>query len=144
MMPRLKKSSLSTGIALAALGILALLAYGAYAATPFLKGPALSLEAPEETGAGTTLIRGASARVSTLTLNERDIALAEDGSFSVERAYPPGYTVVEVVGTDRFGRTRTETLTFITKRDYGNEEKGRKDTEADSGNGAEGGEEGQD
>lgn len=98
---------------LAALAATIVIGYSAYAAYPYLRGPILVLD---EAAIGTsTTITGRTARVSSLTVNGLPIALDEKGVFSVERAYPPGYTVVTVRGVDRFQRSATRTLTFVTK-----------------------------
>ncbi|MFQ5541102.1 MAG: hypothetical protein ACE5F4_02560 [Candidatus Paceibacteria bacterium] len=96
-------------------GIIATLAYGVWVALPFIEGPRLALDAPEPTGSGTVIIRGITARVSSVSVNGLVVPLSDDGTFSVERAYPAGYTVVIVEAVDRFGRRRTEELTFVTK-----------------------------
>jgi hypothetical protein len=102
-----------------------ILGYSLYAAYPYLSGPSLTLYAtPKE---ALVQVHGNTTRVSYLTINGVEVPTAEDGSFSVERAYPAGYTAVTAVGRDRFGRTITKTLTFVTAQatttsTYGEEE----------------------
>jgi hypothetical protein len=87
--------------------------YTLLAAFPFLEGPSLTI-APMQENTGTTMVSGKTSRVSYLSINGLPVALNEDGSFLVERAFPAGYTAVTVAATDRFGRTLTKALTFVT------------------------------
>jgi hypothetical protein len=108
----IKTRSQSLVIAIS-IGLFIIVAYTILAAFPFLQGPLLSLN-PVETVEGVTRISGHTSRVSYLSINGLPVALSEDGNFSVERAYPTGYTAVTVLATDRFGRTLTKDLTFVT------------------------------
>lgn len=98
------------GVTIAAFVILG---YSGYAAYPYLRGPILTLDPPLQRNTE-TVIAGRTVRVSALSVDGLPVALDEGGSFSVERAYPPGYTVVTVRGVDRFGRSLERTLTFVT------------------------------
>jgi hypothetical protein len=86
--------------------------YGVFAALPFLMGPDVSIKAQTDEN-GLTRIYGKTERVSFLSIDGAEIALTEDGGFSVERAYPAGYTWLQAEAKDRFGRTITKTLTFV-------------------------------
>ena len=97
------------------LGILIVIDYSAYVALPFIKGPLVVLHPPGQTLEGTVYISGSTERVSKLLINELEVPLSDTGTFAVERAYPAGYTVVIIQASDRFGRTRSETLTFVTQ-----------------------------
>lgn len=94
-------------------GVLVLL-YAVFALFPLFLGPYLELEVPYDTPEGTTVIAGVAQRVSSLSINGLPIPVTEAGAFSIERAYPVGYTVVVIEATDRFGRVRRETLTLTT------------------------------
>ena len=87
--------------------------YSFFAALPYLEGPALSVH--ETTTQGLTVISGTTARVSFLSIDGAPVSLSENGAFSARRAYPSGYTDVQVSVTDRFGRTISKTLTFLNK-----------------------------
>ncbi len=103
-------------ILLGALVFLGILGYGLFVATPYLRGPALTIESPKPGASITTptvIVRGMTERVSFLTVNDLPVPLLEDGSFAVERAYPAGYTVVVVRVRDRFGRELTDTVEFL-------------------------------
>ncbi len=100
------------GILGAVFALLFILGYTLFAAYPYLSGPSLTLSyAPKN---GLTTIYGETQRVSYLSINDAEVEITETGSFSVERAYPAGYTAVTATARDRFGRTITKTLTFVT------------------------------
>ncbi len=97
-------------------GLMVVIGYGLFVATPYLLGPSLTVVSPEH---GTTIssptitVSGKTERVSYLSINNLPIPLLEDGTFAVERAYPKGYTVLVVEARDRFGRIVTDTVRFI-------------------------------
>ncbi len=99
------------GMVAVALGVLIIVGYTLYAGLPYLLGSALTVS--ETTIRGITTVSGATERVAFLSVDGAPVPLQEDGSFSVERAYPLGYTAVVVSVRDRFGRTLTKTLTFL-------------------------------
>lgn len=106
-------SPFRTGIVLGILAAVVILGYAFYAIYPYLSGPSLSVV--KTTSEGLTTIVGRTERVSYLSIDGAAVPLSEDGSFSVKRAYPPGYTAVTVSAKDRFGRTITRTLTFLNQ-----------------------------
>ncbi len=111
---------------LIALGVVILVAlYALSALSPLLRGPTLILNPPRATDHGTVLIEGVANRVSSLSINDLSVPTTQDGFFSVERAYPAGYTVVVVSARDRFNRETTATQTFVTHSSitYGTKEK---------------------
>lgn len=112
------------GIAGGILALLVIVGYALFAAYPYLKGPSLTLSSASVKGL--TTLYGDTERVSYLTINGAETPVGEDGSFSIERVYPSGYTAVTAVGRDRFGRSITKTLTFVieeaTTTPYGEEE----------------------
>lgn len=90
-----------------------IVSYSIYAALPILEGP--SIRATAVTGTdGDTAIQGTTKRVSYLEINGASIPLTEDGSFSIERAYPVGYTAITITVRDRFGRSLTKSLSAVT------------------------------
>ena len=103
-------------------GILALFLIGGYtlyAALPLILGPSLTILEPRVgIVSGMVTIAGKTARVDFLEINDKKEPVREDGSFSVERAFPEGYTVVTVSARDRFGRTLIKTISFIQKNPH--------------------------
>ncbi len=104
--------SLPTLIAAGTLFAVAL--YAGFALLPLLLGPTLMVGVVRSTEFGTTMIAGTTDRVSTLSINGLPVPITEAGDFSIERAYPVGYTVVVIEASDRFGRRETETITLTT------------------------------
>jgi hypothetical protein len=98
--------------------LLAFLIIGGYTllvALPLIEGPSLVISEPDGTAiTGAVTIAGKTNRVSFLSINGLPVAVSEDGSFSVKRTYPAGYTEVTVQAKDRFGRERTRSISFIT------------------------------
>lgn len=120
-----------TYLVLALGGTVVILAYALFATRTLLSGPSLTLITPRDnlTYSGALLIEGRTARVSYLSVNGSPVPLAEDGSFALERAYPPGYTVLEVRARDRFGREVVRTVPFIQTYElmYGAQKEGPAD-----------------
>jgi hypothetical protein len=102
-----------TGLLLGIAAIAIIGGYTLYAALPYLLGPALSVTAHTENSL--TTIVGKTDRVSYLSIDGGAVPLAEDGSFSAVRAFPPGYTAITISVKDRFGRVLTKTITFINQ-----------------------------
>ena len=94
--------------------LVAIASYTLFALSPLLRGPHLVVNLPRKTDHGTVIIEGIATRVSTLSINGLPTPITHEGVFSIERAYPAGYTVVIVSASDRFGRTTEATRTFIT------------------------------
>lgn len=91
--------------------LLALIGYGFFQVRHFVRGPVLSITAPEDGEVVTDprlTITGSAHNISFITLNESDIFTDENGTFSQELLLAPGYSIIEVSVTDRFKRTRTE------------------------------------
>lgn len=110
---RRRLESLGAGALALGAGVIVIASYSLYAALPYLLGPSLTATASAE-GAD-TVIAGKTERVAYLSIDGAAVPLQEDGSFSEERSFPSGYTAVEISAKDRFGRSLTKTLTFITK-----------------------------
>jgi hypothetical protein len=111
-MPKIKSDRFPAPLILGVIAAVIVIAYSAYAAYPYLRGPILVVNQPSF--GTTTTITGHTVRVSALAVDGLPVPLDEGGSFAVERAYPPGYTVVTVRAVDRFGRSIEHTLTFVT------------------------------
>lgn len=99
----------------AGVGVL-ILAYALFVASPYLRGPYLTLTSPlagSTVSTSTVEVAGITKRVSYLSIDDMAVPLAEDGSFKVVRAYPAGYTVVVVRARDRFGRENVQEVRFV-------------------------------
>lgn len=113
------------------LGLALVLGYSLFVAMPYLRGPSLTIVTPVEGGTVTSpiiSIYGKTERVSYLAINDLPVPLLEDGTFAVERAYPPGYTVFTVRARDRFGREEVRTINFLHTYNYPYEPEEKKGT----------------
>jgi hypothetical protein len=109
----------SSSLPLIALSIGALVivaGYTFFVAAPYMAGPSLTVIAPLEnsTETGQTVtITGTTERVAYLSINDLPTPLLEDGTFTMTRSYPPGYTVLVIRARDRFGHEVSETIRFL-------------------------------
>lgn len=90
--------------------------YTVFVGSPYLLGPSVSVTTPAQhatVSTPTVAVSGKTERVAIVTLNDQPIPLLEDGTFSVERAFPPGYTVLMIRARDRFGREETRVIRFL-------------------------------
>ncbi len=95
---------------IAALFLLALLAYGAVAAWPLLTGPQIAIHSPNEETLedGHAYIEGRALHTKTLWLNGAPLLMDESGNFSAFITLPSGGAILSLTATDRFGREITE------------------------------------
>ncbi len=104
-------------VILVTVGVLGLLGYSLFVSMPLLLGPSLTVTEPRFGAVNATssvVIAGTSNRVNTLWVNDTKTPIAPDGSFKVVRTIPAGYTTLTVRATDRFGRTVTTQVPFIS------------------------------
>jgi hypothetical protein len=96
---------------IAALFLLALLAYGAVASWPLLAGPQIAIASPLSfatlTG-GEAIIEGTAHHTETLWLNGAPLLMDEQGHFRAALTLPSGGAILSLTATDRFGREVTE------------------------------------
>ncbi len=128
-MKRRSISSLPVSFLLFGIFAIILVLYTSFVTLPFLQGPSISVNPVITTENGSLVISGTALRVSTLTINDQDTPLSEQGQFLIERSFPSGYTVVVLRAQDRFGRSREETVTFITKEKIQNHASEKEDSE---------------
>ncbi|OGC81090.1 hypothetical protein A2943_01445 [Candidatus Adlerbacteria bacterium RIFCSPLOWO2_01_FULL_51_16] len=107
--------------------VLLLLGYGLFEAWRLLEGPQLSILSPVDgsaTSSPAILIEGTAKNIAFLTINDKPSYTDETGHFRQLLSVPPGYTVVTVAATDRFGRRASESvsitmLNFCPVESYG-------------------------
>lgn len=103
-------------IALGGMILTALFAYGAFQARDLIKGPEIAITSPQSGAtvqASMVRITGEATRVSSIELNDRDIFIDQNGRFREPITLSPGYNVIKVEATDRFGRTTSNTLRLV-------------------------------
>lgn len=94
-------------VGLAVLSGTILVVYAGVKARPLVEGPAIEIASPKEAlvyERPRIAVIGTARNVSRLTLNGRQIYVDERGIFHETLLLNRGYTVLEVAGTDRFGR----------------------------------------
>lgn len=96
----------------------AIAGYGLFEARHIVTGPELSILAPQDgtaTSSTAVFIHGIARNISFLTINDAPAYTDEDGHFYEVLTPPPGYTIVTVAATDRFGRSvkRTVSITVL-------------------------------
>ena len=93
---------------------LLLMGYGYYEARAMLYGPRISV--PSEiiiVHEPFTVIQGKAEHISELRLNGTPISVTEDGIFEEPYLLTPGENRIVLDATDRFGRTRQESIEVI-------------------------------
>lgn len=92
-----------------------LIAYGLFEARRLLEGPRISIISPVDgsaTSSPTVLIEGTATNIAFLTINDKPSFTDEAGHFRQLLSPPPGYTVVTVAATDRFGRRASKSVSI--------------------------------
>lgn len=105
------------------IGIFALVgaSVGVYAyaqSRDFLRGPSLTITAPENGGAAAAAlvtVSGVARNISYLTLNDAPIFADSAGVFSEKLLLLPGYNILTVKAEDRFGKKVGKGLELVYK-----------------------------
>lgn len=100
--------------------VLFVVGYGFFEARKLLVGPQITIDSPlpgSATSSRAIVVTGSAHNVSFLTINDAPAFTDESGHFALTLSPPPGYTVVTVAASDRFGRRTSESVTF-TILDY--------------------------
>lgn len=97
-----------------------ILGYGLFEARRIIEGPIIVIYTPQDGSATSTtgvVITGNAQNISFLTINDLPGFTDQSGNFSEMLSIPPGFTVLTVAATDRFGR-RTSKSVAINVLDY--------------------------
>jgi hypothetical protein len=92
--------------------VLGIFWYAFFEARSFLQGPSLSVLSPQDGFATTSeqiSVSGTTAHITEILLDGRPISVDETGAFRQDVLLSPGYTVVTLKVTDRYGRTQSAT-----------------------------------
>jgi len=111
--PHTYRSQRSPVAIIALIFFLCVVGYGVFELRGVLSGPRLTILEPDEWSVSTSsliIIRGTAPQMSKLALNGRQIFTDEKGSFVEELLLPDGYSILELVATDRLNRTVTKQL----------------------------------
>ncbi|MEK7662418.1 MAG: hypothetical protein AAB355_02930 [Patescibacteria group bacterium] len=83
-----------------------------------LEGPVIAVNTPENGIAveeSVVLVSGTTRNISRMTINGHLTPVDEKGSFQEQLVVGKGYNIINVVGSDRFGKTRGKTIELIRK-----------------------------
>ena len=99
------------------LGLLALVivGYGAFEARRIIEGPVVTIDMPvngSATSSTGVIITGNAQNISFLTINDKPGFTDQKGNFSETLSIPPGFAVLTVAATDRFGRRTSKSVSI--------------------------------
>jgi len=109
-----KTASFSIGIAIA----LVIVFYTINKTKNLLEGPVITIKAPMNgsiVDRPLVTVEGVTRNISHMTINGHPAPVDENGSFREQLVVKDGYTIISVVGTDRFGKTQEKTVELIRK-----------------------------
>lgn len=98
------------------------LSYGLWQSRLLIQGPVITITSPTNGAIVSdthTALTGWVKNVSYITLNGRQIYADEAGNIDEPLWLPKGYNIIQVSGTDKFGRSITRTIELVA-RDPGN------------------------
>ena len=90
--------------------------YSLFEARNIIRGPVVEVFEPVS---GTTTenplvdIKGITQNTSAISLNDRPITIDKKGEFSEKLLLSPGYNIIKLAVSDRFGRQKIEMLKLI-------------------------------
>lgn len=96
--------------------VLMLIGYSGFTAKRIFEGPRIVIEAPSDGATISTSlvdIRGTTRNALSLTLDGRLIAIDTTGRFDEQLLLSYGYNIIELVATDRAGKTIKKTVTLF-------------------------------
>jgi hypothetical protein len=114
--------------ALIVIVICAIGGYAGFQSKKIISGPQITIQSPSTTSADDSIVdvSGIVKNVSVVTLNDRLIPIDEAGQFKEKVLLYPGYNVIKLKVTDKFGAciTKELQLVYTDKKDVGNDNDG--------------------
>ncbi|PCI30258.1 hypothetical protein COB55_00560 [Candidatus Wolfebacteria bacterium] len=96
--------------------VLLVIGYVYYQSRNIINGPQLTITSPvngSNTKQSLITISGIALNTSVIKVNDREVSISENGNFQEKLLLSPGYTIIEIEATDRFGRITTETREVV-------------------------------
>lgn len=96
--------------------VLAVLVFVGFKLYPLIHGPAIdvaTLVNGETVSDPMIRVSGIAAFTQNLVVDGKELALAPDGSFDENLVLNPGYNVISIDGTDRFGKSSHTTYAMV-------------------------------
>ncbi len=89
--------------------------YAGFQSKKIISGPQITIQSPSSTNAndGAVDVSGVVKNVSVVTLNDRLIPIDEAGQFKEKILLYPGYNVIKLKATDKFGACVTKELQVV-------------------------------
>ena len=89
--------------------------YAGFQSKKIISGPQITIQSPATTSAGSSAVdvSGIVKNVSVVTLNDRLIPIDEAGQFKEKVLLYPGYNVIKLEATDKFGAHVTKELQMV-------------------------------
>ena len=89
--------------------------YAGFQSKKIISGPQITIQSPSTTSAndGAVDVSGVVKNVSVVTLNDRLIPIDEAGQFKEKILLYPGYNVIKLKATDKFGACVTKELQLV-------------------------------
>lgn len=97
----------------AAVAVFIVVAYAVWRSFPYASGPRIEIFQPIDGSTATSptvTVIGRALRVSSVTMNGRDISLTENGDFNETLVVFPGMNFISFQAKDRFGRVIDKNL----------------------------------
>jgi len=101
---------------LALLFVTLLLGYALFQGRHLIAGPQIIIDSPKDNATlheSFKAIEGRGRNVTHITLNDRPIFMDEKGYFKESLLLAPGYNIITVKASDRFGRETREVLELV-------------------------------
>jgi hypothetical protein len=98
--------------------ILVIVGYAAFQSRKLFEGPDIAINSPAN---GATLtssliqVEGVAQNIKSLTLNDQTLFTDEAGNFKDTLLLYPGYNIIKLEGTDKFGKTLVKTIELVSK-----------------------------
>ena len=109
------------GIILAILFLLSFLVYSGFEAEKLIYGPQIILTSPKNNdtlnGSGLIKVTGSTKNVSFLSLDGRQIFTDTNGNFNENLVLLPGYNIITLGATGRYGKEVTKKLQLYLVKD---------------------------
>jgi hypothetical protein len=96
-----------------------IIGYSLFQAHSLMEGPVVHVSVPSRSANDVADISGIARNIAYITFNGKQIFTDTDGNFNQKFVLSPGYNVVTVAATDKFGRTSQKTVELVYKESTG-------------------------
>lgn len=96
--------------------VLVLVGYGLFQSQKIIDGPQISVISPISGGTSTESkieVKGVAKNISAISLNDRPIFIDEQGNFAEKLMLYPGYNIIKLRASDKFGSSVERDLELV-------------------------------